>query len=52
MWRRTGLSDAARDGVAAKGPSKLWQSDPIPTQKEGGFGSVVVVGSNAYLLSG
>ena len=45
-----------RDGVAAKGPAllapwptkgpkKLWQSDPIPTQKEGGFGSVVVVGS-------
>lgn len=52
-----------RDGVAAKGPAllapwpakgpkKLWQSDPIPTQKEGGFGSVVVVGGKAYLFVG
>lgn len=41
-----------RDGVASKGPKKLWQSDPIPTQKEGGFGSVVVVGSKAYLFVG
>jgi hypothetical protein len=38
--------------VAAKGPSKLWQSDPIPTQKDGGFGSVVVVVGKAYLFVG
>jgi hypothetical protein len=36
----------------AKGPKKLWQSDPIPTQKEGGFGSVVVVVGKAYLFVG
>ena len=52
-----------RDGVAAmgpallapwpaKGPKKLWQSEPIPTQKEGGFGSVVVGGGKAYLFVG
>ena len=52
-----------RDGVAAtgpallapwpaKGPKKLWESDPIPTRKEGGFGSVVVVDGKAYLFVG
>jgi len=52
-----------RDGVAAKGPAllapwpakgpkKLWESEPIPTQKEGGFGSVVVVGGKAYVFVG
>jgi outer membrane protein assembly factor BamB len=52
-----------RDGVAAKGPAllaswpangplKVWESEPIPTGKEGGFGSVTVAGGKAYLFVG
>jgi outer membrane protein assembly factor BamB len=52
-----------RDGVAEKGPPllapwpikgprKVWESDPIPSEKEGGRGSVVVADGRAYLFVG
>lgn len=39
-------------GAAHTGPKKVWQSEPIPTGKEGGYGSVVVVDGKAYLSVG
>jgi outer membrane protein assembly factor BamB len=39
-------------GAAHKGPKKVWQSELIPTAKEGGYGSVVVVDGKAYLFVG
>lgn len=50
----------ARNGVAPSGtplaeawpkdgPKKLWQSEPIPANQQGGFGSVTVVGDRAFV---
>jgi len=37
------------DSVPAGGLKELWTSEPIPSQDEGGFGSVVAAGGRAYL---
>ncbi len=58
QWRGPERNGVATKGPAllapwpAKGPKQVWQSDPIPTGKEGGFGSVVVVDGKAYLFVG
>jgi outer membrane protein assembly factor BamB len=48
-----------RDGIvpncpplswSAVGPKKLWQSEPLPSMEDGGFGSVTVAGGKVYLL--
>ena len=33
----------------SEGPAKLWESEPIPSDDDGGHGSVVVVDGRAYL---
>ncbi len=58
QWRGPNRDGVAGRGLAllaawpAKGPRKVWQSEPIPTGKAGGYGSVVVVGGEAYLFAG
>ncbi len=58
QWRGPNRDGVAAKGPAllaawpAKGPKKVWQSDPIPIGKEGGYGSIVVADGKAYLFVG
>ncbi len=55
QWRGPDRNGALTGGPAltstwsADGPPKLWESEPIPSDDDGGHGSVVVAGGRAYL---
>ncbi len=55
QWRGPSRDGALGGGPAltstwsADGPPKLWESEPIPSDDDGGHGSVVVAGGRAYL---
>jgi hypothetical protein len=55
QWRGPDRNGALRGGPAltstwsTDGPPKLWESEPIPSDDDGGHGSVIVAGGRAYL---
>jgi hypothetical protein len=55
QWRGPNRDGALPGGPAltstwsTDGPPKLWESEPIPSDDDGGHGSVVVAGGRAYL---
>lgn len=55
QWRGPDRNGALTGGPAltstwsTDGPPKLWESEPIPSDDDGGHGSVVVAGGRAYL---
>lgn len=55
QWRGPDRNGALSGGPAltstwsTDGPPKLWESEPIPSDDDGGHGSVVVAGGRAYL---
>ena len=56
QWRgplRNGIlpdSPPLADHWPAKGPAKLWESEPIPCDDDGGHGSVVAAGGRVYAV--
>lgn len=55
QWRGPTRDGALAGGPAltstwsTDGPPKLWESEPIPSDDDGGHGSVVIAGGRAYL---
>ena len=55
QWRGPSRNGLVTDGVPLlnafpeDGPKQLWKSDPIPSNDDGGHGSVVVVGNRVYM---
>jgi len=55
QWRGPSRNGLVADGVPLlnafpeDGPKQLWKSDPIPSNDDGGHGSVVVVGNRVYM---
>jgi outer membrane protein assembly factor BamB len=56
QWRgsqRNGIASGApslADSWGTNGPTKVWESEPIPAAENGGFSSVTVAGGRAYLF--
>lgn len=55
QWRGPERTGVATSGPAlatqwpASGPIRLWESDPVPSAHEGGFGSPILIGQRVFL---
>jgi outer membrane protein assembly factor BamB len=54
QWRGAARDGKTPDGPALaekwpNGPEKVWESEPIPCERKGGFSSVVVAGNRAFV---